>query len=139
MNDNPQPDITEILHHMGEHSLPNNAVAPPIFQTSIFCFDSYEAFHEGLIHESEHYIYTRGNNPTVNLCEQKIAALEHTERAKLVASGVAAISSAVMAFMQQGDHAVCIRSAYSWAGYLFRTYLARFGVDVTFVEGNSVL
>ena len=138
MNDNPQPDITEILHHMGEHSLPNNAVAPPIFQTSIFCFDSYEAFHEGLMHESEHYIYTRGNNPTVNLCEQKIAALEHTERAKLVASGVAAISSAVMAFMQQGDHAVCIRSAYSWAGYLFRTYLARFGVDVTFVEGNTV-
>ena len=36
-------NITDILHHMGEHSLPNHAVAPPIFQTSIFCFDSYDA------------------------------------------------------------------------------------------------
>ncbi len=134
----PQPDITEILHHMGEHELPNHAVAPPIFQTSIFCFDSYEAFHEALEHESEHYIYTRGNNPTVNLCEEKIAALEHTERAKLVSSGVAAISSSVMAFMQQGDHAICIRSAYSWANYLFRTYLKRFGIECTFVDGNTV-
>ena len=77
-----QQDITEILHHMGEHGLPENAVAPPIFQSSIFCFDSFEAFQEALKNESEHYIYSRGNNPTVNLCEDKIAALEHTERAK---------------------------------------------------------
>ena len=131
-------NITDILHHMGEHSLPNHAVAPPIFQTSIFCFDSYDAFHEALEHESEHFIYSRGNNPTVNLCEQKIAALEHTQRAKLVSSGVAAIASSVMAFMQQGDHAVCIRSSYGWAGYLFKTYLKRFGVDCTFVDGYTV-
>lgn len=131
-------NITDILHHMGEHSLPNHAVAPPIFQTSIFCFDSYDAFHEALEHESEHFIYSRGNNPTVNLCEQKIAALEHTQRAKLVSSGVAAIASSVMAFMQQGDHAVCIRSSYGWANYLFKTYLKRFGVDCTFVDGYTV-
>ena len=130
-------NITDILHHMGEHSLPNHAVAPPIFQTSIFCFDSYDAFHEALEHESEHFIYSRGNNPTVNLCEQKIAALEHTQRAKLVSSGVAAIASSVMAFMQQGDHAVCIRSSYGWAGYLFKTYLKRFGIDCTFVDGYT--
>ena len=70
----PQPDITDILHHMGEHDLPIHAVAPPIFQNSIFCFDSFEDFHEALEHESEHFIYSRGNNPTVNLCEEKIAA-----------------------------------------------------------------
>ena len=74
----------------------------------------------------------------MNLCEQKIAALEHTQRAKLVSSGVAAIASSVMAFMQQGDHAVCIRSSYGWAGYLFKTYLKRFGVDCTFVDGYTV-
>ena len=134
----PHPDITEILHHMGEHGLPMHAVAPPIFQNSIFCFDTYEDFYEALCHESENYIYSRGNNPTVNLCEEKIAALEHTERAKLVSSGVAAISCAIMAFMKQGDHAVCIRSSYGWAGYIFKTYLARFGIDVTFVEGNTI-
>ena len=131
-------ELTEILHHMGEHALPDHAVAPPIFQSSIFCFDSFEDFREALRHESEHFIYSRGNNPTVNLCEEKIAALEHAERAKLVSSGVAAISSAILAFMQQGDHAVCVRCAYDWTSYIFSTYLGRFGCDVTYVEGNTI-
>lgn len=123
---------------MGEHKLPMNAVAPPIFQSSIFCFDSFEDFQEALGHESEHYIYTRGNNPTVNLCEDKIAALEHAEKAKLVSSGVAAISCAILAYMKQGDHAVCISSAYSWTHYIFSTYLKRFGIEVSYVEGNTI-
>lgn len=131
-------EITDILHHMGEHSLPLNAVAPPIFQTSIFCFETFEEFQEALANEAEHFIYTRGNNPTVNLCEEKIAALEHAERAKLVSSGVAAISSAIMAYMKQGDHAVCVDCSYGWAKYLFRTYLERFGIEVTFVSGNTL-
>ena len=131
-------EMTEILHHMGEHNLPEHAVAPPIFQSSIFCFETFEEFQEALANEADHYIYTRGNNPTVNLCEDKIAALEHAERAKLVSSGVAAISCAIMAFMKQGDHAVCINSAYNWTKYIFNTYLKRFGVDVTFVEGNTI-
>ena len=131
-------EITEILHHMGEHSLPEHAVAPPIFQSSIFCFESFEDFRDALSNEAEHFIYSRGNNPTVNLCEEKIAALEHAEKAKLVSSGVAAISCAVMGFLREGDHAVCVRSAYGWAKYLFDTYLRRFGVDVTFVDGENI-
>lgn len=131
-------NTTEILHHMGEHDLPGNAVAPPIFQTSIFCFESFEKFQEALGSESDHYLYSRGNNPTVNLCEAKLAALEHAEKAKLVSSGVAAISCAIMAFVKQGDHAVCVRSCYDWTQYIFSTYLKRFGVDVTYVEGNTI-
>ena len=133
-----EKSITEILHHMGEDHLPGQAVAPPLFQTSIFCFDSFEAFQEALEHESEHYIYTRGNNPTVNLCEEKIAALEHAQKAKLVSSGVAAIAGACMPFLSQGDHVVCIENAYGWARYLFSRYLERFGVTVTFVEGTEI-
>ncbi len=131
-------EITDILHHMGEHELPMHAVAPPIFQTSIFCFETFEEFQEALENESEHYIYSRGNNPTVNLCEDKIAALEHAESAKLVSSGVAAISSAILAFMKTGDHAVCVDCSYGWARYMFTTYLERFGVEVTFVQGNTL-
>lgn len=131
-------ELTEILHHMGERSLPHHAVAPPIFQTSIFCFESFEEFQEALSNEADHYIYSRGNNPTVNLCEEKLAALEHGERAKLVGSGVAAIYCSIMAFLKQGDHAICIDSAYGWTKYAFHTYLKRFGIDVTYVEGCSV-
>jgi len=130
-------DVTEILHHMGEDSLPLNAVSPPIFQTSIFCFKSFDEFKSALADEPSHFIYSRGNNPTVNLVEEKIAALEHGERAKLVSSGVSAISGAVMAFLKSGDHVVAVHDSYSWARYLFTTYLARFDIGVTYVDGTD--
>ena len=59
------PDVTDILHHMGEYNLPGNAVAPPLFQNSIFCFDSYESFHAALENEAEHYIYSRDRKSVV--------------------------------------------------------------------------
>lgn len=130
-------DPTYILHHLGEEGLPNNAVSPPIYQTSIFCFDSFDAFHDALSAEESHYLYSRGNNPTVNLVEQKIAALEKAERAKLVSSGVSAITAAIMAFVRSGDHVVCVRDCYSWTRTLLVDYLARFNVDHTFVEGTK--
>ncbi len=131
-------DPTMILHHLGEDDIPFNAVSPPIFQTSIFDFDSFESFREGLAHEENHFLYSRGNNPTVNLCELKIAALEKAQKAKLVSSGVAAISSAILAFISSGDHVVCVRDCYSWTRSLLEKYLPRFGVEHTFVEGTRV-
>ena len=94
MTSHPTLPLTEILLHQGERDLPFNAVSPPIFQTSIFCFPSYDAFRDALSDEESHYLYTRGNNPTVNLCEEKLAALEGAGAAKLVSSGVAASSLA---------------------------------------------
>ncbi len=126
---------TEILHHLGELDLPYHAVSPPIFQTSIFCFPGYEEFQTALSDETVSYLYSRGNNPTVNLLEKKLAALEHGERAKLVASGVAAASLAVMAQVSSGDHIVAVEDCYVWSRYLMGEYLARFGVSCTFVEG----
>ncbi len=132
-----QKNISYILHHMNEDHLPGNAVSPPIFQTSIFCFPGFAEFRDALNDEVNHSLYTRGNNPTVMLAEEKIAALEGAERAKLVSSGVAAISNAVMAFVKAGDHVVCVEDCYGWAAVLLNKYLARFGVSVTFVEGTD--
>lgn len=133
-----QTSITEILLHQGERALPAHAVSPPIFQTSIFCFDSYEEFQAALADESTHFLYTRGNNPTVNLCEEKLAALEHAEKAKLVGSGVAASSLAILSCLKSGDHAVVVKDCYSWVQYFFTTYLTRFGIEHTFVEGTEI-
>ncbi len=124
-----------ILHHLGEEELPYNSVSPPIFQTSIFSFKSVKDFREAIGKEDAHYIYSRGNNPTVNLVERKIAALEGADRTKLVSSGVAAISGAVMGFLSSGDHVVCVKDCYSWTKKLFDSYLKRFDVKCTFVEG----
>jgi cystathionine beta-lyase len=131
-------DISYILHHMGEESLPENAVSPPIFQTSIFCFKDFREFQRVISDETHNRLYTRGNNPTVNLAEQKIAALEHGQKAKLLGAGVAAISNAIMAFLRAGDHVICVKDAYTWAQTLVGKYLPRFGVEHTFVDGTSV-
>lgn len=123
---------------MNEDDNPFGAVSPPIYQTSIFCFKSFAEFREALVNEVDHAVYTRGNNPTVTLVEQKLAALDGTERAKLVSSGVSAISHAIMAFIKSGDHIVCVRDCYSWCSVLLEQYLPRFGVTHTFVDGTDI-
>jgi cystathionine beta-lyase len=132
-----QNNLSYILHHMNEDRLPENAVSPPIFQTSIFCFPSFASFQDAITDEINHSLYTRGNNPTIMLAEQKLAALEGSERAKLVSSGVSAIAHSIMAFVRSGDHVVCVEDCYSWTRVLLNDYLARFNVSVTFVEGTD--
>ena len=127
--------VTEILHHLGEEDLPFGAVNPPIFQTSIFSFKTFADFKKAMQDETSHYIYSRGNNPTVNLVEEKIAELEHGEKAKLVSSGVAAIAGSMMAFLESGDHVISVRDAYSWTKALLERYLKRFNITHTYVEG----
>ena len=68
-------------------------MAPAIHQTSLFTFDSYEDFVAAFEGKSDHFIYTRGRNPTVDLFERKVAQLEGTEAARAFASGMGAISS----------------------------------------------
>jgi cystathionine beta-lyase len=127
--------LSYILHHEDDASF--GAMSPPIYQSSIFAFQSFAAFREALADELNHTIYTRGNNPTVVLAEQKLAALEGAERAKLVSAGVAAIAHAVMAFVEAGDHVVCVRDCYGWTARLLARYLPRFGVKHTFADGGD--
>ncbi|MDR1469531.1 MAG: aminotransferase class I/II-fold pyridoxal phosphate-dependent enzyme [Spirochaetaceae bacterium] len=127
--------VSYILHHLNEDDNPFGAVSPPLYQTSIFSFKSFAEFRDALTDEVNHSVYTRGNNPTVMLTEQKLAAFDGAGRAKLVSSGVAAISHAVMAFVKSGDHVVCVRDCYDWGAVLLAKYLPRFGVKHTFVDG----
>lgn len=128
-------EISDILLHMGEEDLPNHAVSPPIFQSSIFCFPTYEEFQAALADEPSHYLYSRGNNPTVNLCEEKLAALEHAESAKLVSSGVAAAFLAISSCLKGHDHIVAVRDCYM--RYFFDVYFPRYGVETTYVDGTD--
>ena len=113
-------------------------VSMPLFQNSIFCFDSTDDFKKAIGNEYDSYLYTRGNNPTVRQVEQRIAKAEKGERAKLFASGVAAISAAILSQVQSGDHIICSDSAYSWAKHICSVYLKRFNVSVTFVNTRDI-
>jgi cystathionine beta-lyase/cystathionine gamma-synthase len=117
---------------------PGDAVVPPIFQTSLFTFGSYQELEDTMAGRKRRPIYSRGDNPTVAAFEQKLAALEGGEAARGFASGMAAISAAVLSNLSAGDRMVCVRHCYPDAYRLFVTLLARFEIRVDFVDGADV-
>lgn len=120
-------------HYADDPSRYMGAVNPPIFQTSLFTeCEGNEPGREG------RWNYTRVSNPTTDIVERKIAALENGEACRAFSSGMGAISSAIMHHMKKDCHVVAVASAYGPARRFLDTYLARFGVSVTYVSGADV-
>ncbi|MGD0755887.1 MAG: aminotransferase class I/II-fold pyridoxal phosphate-dependent enzyme [Bacteroidales bacterium] len=131
-------DISYIINHLGEEREKYSyAITPPLFQTSNFAFRNVEELKNAIADEKNSFVYSRGNNPTVEILCKKIAALEDTEEALAFASGMAAISAAIISFVKSGDHIVCVRNNYSWTNMLMTRFLTRFGVETTFVDGRN--
>lgn len=117
---------------------PGGPVAPPIVQTSLFTFSSYEEMEEAFSGRKPRPIYTRGVNPTVRMFEEKVAALEKTDDAIGTASGMAAISLAVLSIVRPGDRMVCVRHVYPDSFRFFQTTLKRMGVTTDYVDGRDI-
>ena len=131
-------DNSFILNHLGEERDEYyGSVAPPIFQTTNFCFKTVAEMRQKLTKELETPFYTRGYNPTVATLRKKLAALEKTEDALVFSSGSAAVAAAVMSVVKAGDHVVCVQKPYSWTNNLLTKYLAKYGVTHTFVSGGE--
>lgn len=131
-------DLSYIINQLGEERENYfNAVSPPIIQSSNFAFKNTDAMKAGLVNEKDISCYTRGKNPTVDILRQKIAALEKTEDALILASGCAAISAAVLTNVKSGDHIVCVSNPYSWTYKLMSVFLAKFNIEVDFVDGKD--
>ena len=113
------------------------ARATPIYQTTSYVFDN--ADHAANLFALAEFgnIYTRIQNPTQDVVEQRVAALEGGTGALLVASGQAAETFAVLNIAQAGDHIVSSSSIYGGTYNLFKYTLAKLGIDVTFVENQD--
>ncbi len=132
-------DLSWILNHLGEDREQYfGAVAPPIMQSSIFAFPTVAKMREGFSDELTNHVYTRGNNPTVEILRKKVAALEGAEDCLMFASGAAAISTAVIASLRGDDHAICVARPYSWTRAVLRDLLGRFGVTTSFIDGTDI-
>ncbi len=112
-----------------------DAVVPPIVQTSLFTFGSFEEMASTYRGERTRYVYSRTTNPTVRMFEEKIAALEGADDAIGFASGMGAISGTILAFVEPGDRIVCVRHVYPDTYRLCETLLRRLGVSTTYVDG----
>lgn len=114
----------------GEHS-------EPIFTTSSYVFDSAEAAAARFSGEDKGNVYSRYTNPTVRMFEQRLAALEGGEAAVATSSGMAAILTTCMALLAAGDHVICSRSVFGTTTAFFTRYMAKFGVETTFVSPTN--
>ena len=119
-------------HYSEDPSRFAGAVTPPIFQSSLFTeCEGNEGDREG------RYAYTRVSNPTTEIVENKVAALEQGEAAKCFSAGMGAISAAMMHYLKKDSHVVAVASIYGPAHRFLAEYMKRFGVAVTFVKGTD--
>jgi len=109
----------------------NGPLAPPIYQTSTFEVTDNE---QQLRATPTDMFYTRYGNPTLTVVERSIAELEGTDRALLFASGMAAITTAILALLKSGDHIVAQRDIYGGAAKFLGQWLPKLGIETTFVD-----
>lgn len=111
----------------GEHS-------EPIFLTSSFVYKNAEEAAAKFAGTEAGNIYSRYTNPTVSVFEERLAKMEGAERAVASSSGMAAITSVLLGYLQAGDHIVCSRSMFGTTVALFEKNIVKFDIGVTFVD-----
>lgn len=112
------------------------SVGVDICRTSTFTFTSTKEMKRWADGKSNAYIYTRYGNPTLTIAEKKIAALEGAEAAIVTASGMAAISSSLLAVLRSGDELISTAQLYGGTYRLMRDVFPKLGIKVNHVETN---
>ncbi len=124
-----------ILIHEGQQFNTTPAVTSPIYQTSTYIADPDPTEYTRAATEPKHpYFYHRHGNPTNSQVAAIIAKLEKTEDALVFATGMAAISTAILAIVKSGDHIVAQHAHYSGTAIFFKEFLADYGITVTAVD-----
>jgi O-acetylhomoserine (thiol)-lyase len=128
---------TKQIHSGAQPDPVTNARATPIYQTTSYVFNSADHAKNLFALAEFGNIYTRIQNPTQDVVEQRVAALEGGTAALLVSSGQAAETFAVLNIAQAGDHIVSSSSIYGGTYNLFKYTLAKLGIETTFVENQD--
>ena len=109
-----------------------------LFLTQGYVYDSPEQAEERFKTESGGFIYSRYANPTVAMLEERMRLLEGAGAARATASGMAAVSSALMCFLKAGEHVVAAKALFGSCLYVVQDVLPRFGVECTLVDGRDI-
>jgi O-succinylhomoserine sulfhydrylase len=112
--------------------------AEALFLTSGFVYDSAEQAEATFKNEIQHYQYSRFGNPTVTMLEDRLAALEGAEACRLMASGMAAVHSALLSHLKTGDRLVASRALFGSCHWIVSTLLPRYGIESVFVDGADL-
>jgi O-succinylhomoserine sulfhydrylase len=125
------------LVHGGTRRSQFNETSEALFLNSGFVYDSSEAAESTFKNNGPGFIYSRFSNPTVEMFQQRMALLEGAEEARGLATGMAAVTTAVMSQVKAGDHAVAARALFGGCRFVVEEFLPRWGVASTLVDGRE--
>ncbi len=126
------------LVHGGTLRSPIGEVSEALFLTQSFAYPTMEAAEARFTGEDPGFIYSRFSNPTVAMFEQRMCLLEGAEAARATASGMAAVTAALLAMVKAGDHVVAARALFGSCLYVVEELLPRFGVASTLIDGADL-
>ena len=129
---------TQVAHAGTNPDKTYGSVAPPIYQTSTFKFDSAEEGAKRFAGEEPGYIYTRLGNPTTTALQEAVAILEKGTDALATSSGMAAVSTIYMTFLEVGAHFICSEAVYGPSRVVMEKEFSRFGVEFNFVDTSDI-
>lgn len=137
MSDNWKPRTRAV--HGGTRRSQYGEVSEAIFLTQGFVYQSAEAAEARFLEAgADEFIYARYGNPTIRMFEERMAQLEGAEDAFATASGMAAVSGALMSMLKAGDRVVSSRALFGSCLYVLEEVLTRFGVEIAFVDGTDI-
>ncbi|MBU5254678.1 trans-sulfuration enzyme family protein [Tissierella praeacuta] len=125
---------TKAIHGGIKGKNPSNALNPPIFQTSTFVFDNIEHANKIMSFESHDYVYTRGNNPTLRLFENRMAELEYGAGAVAFSSGMAAISSTIFSLLKPEDNIIVHKTLYGSSYSVITELLPKYNMNYKIID-----
>ena len=126
------------LIHEGQNRSPFGETSEALYLTSGFVYNSAEQAEARFREEDDGYIYSRFGNPTVRMFEERMMALEGAEDARATATGMAAVTAAMLSMLQAGDHVVAGRALFGSCRYIVETLLPRYGIETTLVDGRDI-
>jgi O-succinylhomoserine sulfhydrylase len=126
------------LVHAGTLRSQFGETSEALFLTQGFVYETAESCEARFKGEEPGYLYSRFSNPTVAMFEARMAALEGAESARATASGMAAVTAALMGQLKAGDHLVAAKALFGSCRYVVEDFLPRFGVASTLVDGADL-
>jgi O-succinylhomoserine sulfhydrylase len=126
------------LVHAGTMRSQFGETSEALFLTQGHVYDSAEQCAQRFAGEEPGFIYARFSNPTVAMFERRMAAMEGAQAARATATGMAAVTAALMGLLRAGDHVVAARALFGSCRYVIEELLPRFGVASTLIDGTDL-
>ncbi len=117
---------------------PYGEISEALYLTQSFAYESAEAADRRFSGEDPGFIYQRFGNPTTQMFEDRLALLEGAETCRATASGMSAVTAALMGLLKAGDHVVCGRALFGSCRWIVTQWLPRFGVETTLVAAPDL-